>query len=137
VKALKVTKDRKKTTIEQEYRYRAEVGILEPIEDLMTGVEYGAEEDDRDVDDSRLAKKARLAVEESVRSDDGDSEWSDCEQSWELLGTEMVDINIKYERRKRLRLMSLSKTAERMERDYLCYRKKRDAELDAERMHER
>ena len=48
-----------------------------------------------------------------------------------MIGEEMIDINIKYERRRRIRLMTLSKNAERMERDYRSYKAKRDAE----RMH--
>src|SRR5271170_6518639 len=41
IKLLEDRRDKRETAIEHEYRYRAEVGILEPGEDLMDGVEYG------------------------------------------------------------------------------------------------
>jgi hypothetical protein len=132
LRRLEAERDKKKTVIENEYRYRVEAGILEPVEDLMDGVESTGEGNVvGDAPDARSAKKARLMREEVYMQDDGDSDWSDCEESWDLIGEEMIDINIKYERRRRIRLMTLSKNAERMERDYRSYKAKRDAE----RMH--
>ena len=126
LRRLEAARDKKKTVIENEYRYRAEAGILEPVEDLMEGLEYSGQ--GGNVGDMRSAKKTWLMREEAIVQDDGDSEWSDCEESWDLIGSEMIDINIKYERRRRIRLMTLSKNAERMERDYRSYKAKRDAE---------
>jgi hypothetical protein len=126
IRQLEADRDKNKTVIENEYRYRVEAGILEPVEDLMDGLEYAGHGEN--VGDMRSAKKTRLMHEEAIVQDDGDSDWSDCEESWDLIGEEMIDINIKYERRRRIRLMTLSKTADRMERDYRSYKAKRDAE---------
>ena len=126
LRRLEADRDKKKTVIENEYRYRAEAGILEPVEDLMDGIEYS--EEGKDVGDARSAKKARVMHDEVDVQDDGDSDWEDCEESWDLIGEEMIDINIKYERRRRIRLMTLSKNADRMERNYRSYKAKRDAE---------
>ena len=79
IRRLEGERDKKKTVIENEYRYRAESGILEPDEDLMDGIEYT--EGGEDVGEARSVKKAQLACEEVVVQDDGDSEWTDCEES--------------------------------------------------------
>jgi hypothetical protein len=96
------------------------------MKDLMDEIEYT--EGGEDVEEARSVKKAQLACEWVVVQDNGNSEWTDCEKSWDLI-EEMIDINIKYERRKTIRLMTLSKNVERIERNYCFYRAKRDAEL--------
>jgi hypothetical protein len=128
IRGLEVERDRKKTMIENEYRYRTEAGILESIEDAMEDVQYTSPQEDDGVENVRSAKKARRMHEETVAQDDGDPGWSDCEESWDLIGEAMIDINIKYERRRRIRVMQLNKIAERREREYGVYKAKRDAE---------
>jgi len=127
VRHCETERDKKKTMIENEYRYRTEAGILEPIEDLMEEIKYTSGQEE-DVEDAGLAKKARLMHEETVVQDDGDTDWSDCEESWDLIGEAMIDINIKYERRRKIRLMTLKKIADRKEREYNSYKAKRDME---------
>jgi hypothetical protein len=126
IEQLEREKNKKKTVIENKYRYRAESGILELDEDLIDRIEYT--EGREDVREARSVKKARLACEEVVVQDDGDSEWIDCEESWDLIREEMIDINIKCKRRRRIHLMMLSKNADRMERNYRSYRARQNVE---------
>jgi hypothetical protein len=64
IKRLEADRDKKKTVIENEYRYKAEVGILEPVEELIEGLEYTKHEGD--LENLRLAKKSWLMCEDAV-----------------------------------------------------------------------
>jgi hypothetical protein len=124
---LEAKRDTKKRALEMEFRYRSERGTLASDEDLMDIDEPVAD------DGARTPKKQRQQDSEEIIQDDGDETWVDCDgqEDWELIGEELADIQIKYERRRRLILTMLSARAVRAEREYQKYKARRDEE----RMH--
>lgn len=78
--------------------------------------------------ETKPMKKVRLQDDSNIISDDDDRIWKDCKPSWELIGTNLGDIQIKYKRRNRIRLLKLTKMAEREERSYAYYKAESEAQ---------
>jgi hypothetical protein len=118
VRMLEDKRDKRKRGHELEWRYKMDEGLVDSDEEPMQEVNCV----DGDVSSDRPAKRQKM--EETVVDDDGDTEWEDCEgqEDWEQIGTDLLEIRRKYERRHQLMVTTIGARAARREKEYHQYR---------------